>query len=176
MMYFSCRKPHHSCYLHCVKETPSSPFTEVGEGKTPQTGLARIRTFPGFTLDCVKNLASAGAMQLIWLSFSQSEERLRCPAGLGGVPGQPVLSCTAPAAQPGCAGHALIPERQPGWLAALPVTSTLLPHTSPTQKDSWPGALAARPLQAVGVADEFVQHVDDLSKFRPVAALLLPAV
>lgn len=95
MMYFSCRKPHHSCYLHCVKETPSSPFTEVGEGKTPQTGLARIRTFPGFTLDCVKNLASAGAMQLIWLSFSQSEERLRCPAGLGGVPGQPVLSCTA---------------------------------------------------------------------------------
>lgn len=39
-----------------------------------------------------------------------------------------------------------------------------------------PGVLSACPLQAVGVADEFVQHVDNLPKLRPVTSLLLPAV
>lgn len=43
-------------------------------------------------------------------------------------------------------------------------------------KHDKPGALRPCPLQAVGIADEFVQHVDNLPKFRPVTSLLLPAV
>lgn len=57
-----------------------------------------------------------------------------------------------------------------------PAISNVLPHTSLLSKLGSPGALGSCPLQAVGVADEFVQHVDNLPKFRPVASLLLPAV
>lgn len=36
--------------------------------------------------------------------------------------------------------------------------------------------LSPSPLQCVRVADQLVQHVDDLSKFRSVGSLSLPAV
>lgn len=36
--------------------------------------------------------------------------------------------------------------------------------------------LSTGPLQSVGVADQLVQHVDDLSKLWPVGPLPLPAV
>lgn len=36
--------------------------------------------------------------------------------------------------------------------------------------------LASGPLQGVGVADQFVQHVDDLSELWPVGPLPLPTV
>lgn len=36
--------------------------------------------------------------------------------------------------------------------------------------------LSTGPLQSVGVADQLVQHVDDLSKLWPVGPLSLPAV
>lgn len=36
--------------------------------------------------------------------------------------------------------------------------------------------LSPGPLQSVGVADQLVQHVDDLSKLWPVSPLSLPAV
>lgn len=58
----------------------------------------------------------------------------------------------------------------------LPATTDVFFHTSLFSKHGWPGALRPRPLQAVGVANEFIQHVDNLPKFRPVASLLLPAV
>lgn len=57
-----------------------------------------------------------------------------------------------------------------------PATSDIFFHTSPLTKHGQPGALRPSPLQAVGIADEFVQHVDNLPEFRPVASLLLPAV
>lgn len=37
-------------------------------------------------------------------------------------------------------------------------------------------ALSPGPLQSVGVADQLVQHVDDLPKLWPVSPLPLPAV
>lgn len=58
----------------------------------------------------------------------------------------------------------------------LPAISNVFFHTSLLSKHGSPGALGSRPLQAAGVADEFVQHVDNLPKFRPVTPLLLPAV
>lgn len=39
-----------------------------------------------------------------------------------------------------------------------------------------PGKLSPCPFQAVGVADQFIQHVDDLAKLWPFGSFLLPAV
>lgn len=50
------------------------------------------------------------------------------------------------------------------------IPSLLQPRRSPD------GGLPARPLQGVGVADQLVQHVDDLSELGPVGAFPLPAV
>lgn len=36
--------------------------------------------------------------------------------------------------------------------------------------------ISSSPFQGAGVADQFVQHVDDLSKLWPVGSLSLPAV
>lgn len=36
--------------------------------------------------------------------------------------------------------------------------------------------ISSGPLQGIGVADQFVQHVDDLSKLWPVGSLSLPAI
>lgn len=44
------------------------------------------------------------------------------------------------------------------------------------EKASPDGALSPGPLQGVGVADQLVQHVDDLSKLWTVGPLSLPAV
>lgn len=39
-----------------------------------------------------------------------------------------------------------------------------------------PGYLSSRPFQAVGVADEFVQHVDNLAELWPFSTLFLPTI
>lgn len=39
-----------------------------------------------------------------------------------------------------------------------------------------PARLASHPLECVRVADQFVQHVDDLAELGPLAALSLPAL
>lgn len=51
-------------------------------------------------------------------------------------------------------------------------------HYNPTRKQSHSpdGGFAPGPLQGVGVPDELVQHVDDLSELGPVRPLPLPAV
>lgn len=182
-MYFSCRKPQHSCQLHCIQATLPSPFTRGEREKMQPTSSSNWACLhQNF---CLILFSEPGVIQEELCSFHFPSHRARRVGdtqwGSAGCQHDPsaLLHSAMSAVQSGSAepqSRLLSPAQRFRWHAALPVISTMLPRTSPLQKHSWPGALAACSLQAVGVADEFVQHVDNLSKFRPVTALLLPAV
>lgn len=132
MMYFSCRKPHHSGELRCVKTTCSSPFTR-GEREKRQKTLSSNRAclHQNFFRTCLRPCYKTGqrwcdtaTALLIWFSFSQSQESLGCPAGLSSVPARPL--CSLARRNVCCAvwlcratEHAVIPAQRSGWLCSF---------------------------------------------------------